>query len=149
MCCRAAWGGIKDPQMNEEGRMRTMKYGLMAVLTMGLLAGLTLFRAADDKPKYTIEEIMGKAHKGSKTKPSLFKQVVDGKANNDQKKQLLEYYQELAKNKPEKGDLGDWKKRTGAMIKATKDVVADKDGARKELAKAVNCKACHELHKED
>ncbi len=38
--------------------MRTVKYFMMAVLTTGLVAGLGMFRAADDKPKYNIEEIM-------------------------------------------------------------------------------------------
>jgi hypothetical protein len=105
-----------------------------------------LFRAAEDKPRYTIEEVMEKAHKG---KPSLFKKVVDGKASADEKKQLLEYYQELAKNKPEKGDAGDWKTRTNNLVKAAKHAVEDKAGANKEVAKAANCKACHELHKPD
>jgi hypothetical protein len=128
-------------------RMRTVKYFLMAVLATGLAAGLGVFGAADDaKPKYTIEEVMEKAHQG---KPSLFKQVVSGKADADQKKQLLELYAELAKNKPEKGELADWKKRTSSMVKAAKDVVANKEGADKELAKAVNCKGCHQLHKGD
>lgn len=129
--------------------MRTLKYFGMAVLTTGLLAGLGMFRAAyDDKPKWDIEEIMEKAHKAPKGKDTLLKQVVTGKANKDQQKQLLEYYQELAKNKPEKGDQGDWKKRTGAMVNATKDVIANKEGATKELSKAANCKACHDLHRE-
>jgi hypothetical protein len=127
-------------------RMRTAKYFLMSVLTLGLAASLGMFRAADDKPKYSIEEIMEKAHKG---KPSLWKKVVDGKASKDDKQQLLEYYQELAKNKPEKGDAGDWKKRTSNLVKAAKDAVEGKAGSNKEVAKAANCKACHELHKPD
>ena len=127
--------------------MRTVKYFLMAVLATGLAAGLGVFGAAEDaKPKYTIEEVMEKAHQG---KPSLFKQVVTGKADADQKKMLLEYYEALAQNKPEKGELADWKKRTSAMVKAAKDVAADKEGATKELAKATNCKGCHQLHKGD
>ena len=125
--------------------MRTVKYFLTAVLATCLAAGLGVFGAAEDaKPKYAIEEVMEKAHQG---KPSLFKQVVSGKADAEQKKQLLELYEELAKNKPEKGELADWKKRTGAMVKAAKDVVANKEGSDKALAKAVNCKGCHELHK--
>ncbi len=126
--------------------MRTAKYFLMAVLTLGLAASLGMFRAADDKPKYTIEEIMEKAHKG---KPSLWKKVVDGKASDDEKKQLLGLYEDLAKNKPEKGSQDDWKKRTSQIVKAAKNVVADKEGATKELGKAVNCKGCHQLHKGD
>jgi hypothetical protein len=142
---RGAASNVRKQNTRDTG-MRTAKYFTMAVLTMGLLAGLGMFRAADDKPKLTIEEIMEKAHKG---KPSLFKKVVEGKADKEQKQQLLEYYQELAKNKPEKGELSDWKKRTSALVAAAKGVVADKEGANKQLAKAASCKACHELHKGD
>jgi hypothetical protein len=128
--------------------MRTMQYFLMAVMATGLAAGLGMFQAADDaKPKYDIEEIMEKAHKAPKGKLNLFQTVVKGKASEAQKKQLVEYYEELAKNKPEKGDLKDWQKRTGAMVKASKDVLSGKEGASKELAKAANCKQCHELHR--
>ncbi len=62
---------------------------------------------------------------------------------------MLAYYQDLAKNKPEKGELSDWKKRTDAMVKAAQDVVDGKPGATQELGKATNCKACHQLHKGD
>jgi hypothetical protein len=142
---RGAAPNVRNEDTRNE-RMRTVKYFLMAVLTLGLAASLGMFRAADDKPKYTIEEIMEKAHKG---KPSLLKKVVEGKASKDEKSQLLEYYQELSKNKPEKGDAGDWKKRTGSLVKVAKDVVAGKEGATKVLGKTANCKACHELHKPD
>ncbi len=126
--------------------MRTAKYFGMAVLTLGLAASLGMFQAADeDKPKYDIEEIMEKAHKPPKN--SLFVKVKSGKANEEQKKQLLELYQELAKNKPEKGDLKDWQKRTNALVKAAKDVVDGKEGATAELGKAANCGACHKVHR--
>jgi hypothetical protein len=125
--------------------MRTVKYFVLASLTLGVLGGLATYQAADsDKPKYTIEEIMGKAHEG---KNSLLKKVVGGKANADQKKELLSLYEDLAKNKPEKGSQDDWKKRTTVMVGAAKEVVANKPDAGKKLAKAVNCKGCHSLHK--
>jgi hypothetical protein len=128
--------------------MRTAKYFGMAVLTLGLAAGLGMFQAADEaKPKYDIEEIMEKAHKPPKN--SLLVQVKTGKANAEQKKQLLELYQELAKNKPEKGELKDWQKRTNALVQAAKDVVDGKEGSLTELGKAANCGACHKLHKGD
>src|SRR5581483_1678756 len=128
--------------------MRTTKYFLMAVMTMGLAASLGVFQAADeDKPKYDIEEIMEKAHKAPKGKASLFQQVAKGTASKEQQKQLLEYYQELAKNKPEKGELKDWQKRTNALIQATKDIIDGKAGAGQELFKAANCKACHQAHR--
>ena len=127
--------------------MRTTKYFMMAVLATGLMAGLGVFRAADDKPKYTIEEVMEKAHKG---KNSLFAKVKSGKANAEQKKQLLDFYEALAKNpapKSDKGSPADWKKRTNALVVAAKDVVADKEGATKELAKAAICGKCHDIYK--
>jgi hypothetical protein len=129
--------------------MRTTKYFLMSVMTMGLVAGLGVFGAADDaKPKYEIAEIMDKVHKAPKGKMSLLQLVVKGKANEEQKKQLLEYYEELAKNKPEKGDIKDWQKRTNVLIKAAKDAVNGKEGAAQELQRAANCKGCHQAHKE-
>ncbi|HEY7423635.1 MAG TPA: hypothetical protein VH682_05265 [Gemmataceae bacterium] len=128
--------------------MRTVKYFTMAVMTMGLVAGLSLFQAADEaKPKYSIEEIMEKAH--TPPKSSLLVKVKSGKASAEQKKQLLAYYEELAKNKPEKGTEADWKKRTGTLVKAAKDVTDGKEGATTQLAKAASCAACHKLHKPD
>jgi hypothetical protein len=127
--------------------MRTTKYFLTAMMTMGLVASLGVFRAAEEaKPKYDIGEIMEKAHKG---KPSLLKQVTSGKASAEQKKELLALYEELAKNKPEKGTEADWKRRTSALVKATKDVVEGKGGSTAALGKAANCKACHTEHKGD
>lgn len=130
--------------------MRTMKYFVAAMMTVGVAAGLGVFGAADDaKPKYDIEEIMQKAHKAPKGKKSLLQQVIGGKASEEQQKQLLEYYQEMAKNKPPKGSQQDWKKRNNALIAATKACIAGKAGAGKALAKASKCGDCHKVHKED
>jgi hypothetical protein len=130
--------------------MRTVKCFLTAMLALGLLAGLGVWAAFEDKPKYTIEQIMDKAHKKAEgEKASLFKKVVDGKANKEQKEELVTLYQELAKNKPPKGDLNDWKKRTNGMVAAAKDVAEGKEGSNKALAKAVKCMDCHERHKSE
>ncbi len=123
--------------------MRTTKYFLLTAVAA--LAGLGAYRAADADVK-DIETIMEKAHKG---KPSLSKQVIDGKASKEQKEELLALYIDLGKNKPPKGSEAEWKKRTEAIVAAAKDVVADKPGATKVLAKAITCKACHEAHKGD
>ena len=128
--------------------MRTVKHFVLATLTLGAMGGLAAYQAADtEKPKYDIETIMDKAHKAPEGEASLLKKVATGKANADQKKELLALYEDLAKNKPDKGGQDDWKKRTTAMVKAAKEVVDDKPGAAPKLGKAVNCKGCHELHK--
>ncbi len=126
--------------------MRTVKHFVLATLTLGALGGLATYQAADsDKPKNTIEEVMEKAHKG---KESLYKKVITNKASGDQKKELLGLYEDLAKNKPPKGSAEDWKKRTTAIVGAAKEVVEDKPDASAKLRKAVNCKGCHDQHRE-
>jgi hypothetical protein len=127
--------------------MRSVKYFALAVLTLGLAAGLGAYRAAfEDKPKYTIEEVMEKAHEGDK---SLMKKIVAGKGSKEEKEQLLEMYVALTKNKPPKGDDKSWKEKTEALVAAAKAVLADEAGADAKLKKAATCAACHKVHKGD
>jgi hypothetical protein len=126
------------------GYMRTMKYYLLAGVAVGALAGLGVYRAADAEVK-DIETIMDKAHKPQQS--SLYKQVVAGKASKEQQKELLALYTDLGKNKPPKGSAAEWKKRTDALVAATKDVIDGKPDATKALAKAASCSKCHEAHK--
>jgi hypothetical protein len=103
--------------------------------------GLVLFMDADsqggDKKKpVSIKTVMKKAMKGG-----LCGKVASGKASDDEKKQLVALFTDLAANKPPKGDEADWKTRTKALLDAAK---AD-DG--KALKKAADCKGCHSTHK--
>jgi hypothetical protein len=122
--------------------MRTV-LAFVGATVLGLLAGAGVYQAAEaKKPKYTIKQVMENAHK-----EGLLKKIVEGKADKDEKKELLEYYQALAANKPPKGELKDWKKRTKAMVAAAKAVVAGKKGAEKKLGATVVCADCHSLHR--
>jgi hypothetical protein len=89
-----------------------VRFGLAALVTVAF-AGMTVFGAADDKPKYDIETIMDKAH-GEKN-DKLLKKVLTDKASDAEKKELLELYVELGKNKPDKGSKESWKKKTDAL----------------------------------
>ena len=103
--------------------------------------------AAGGAPKYTVEEVMEKAHKGKEK--SMFSRVVGGKGSDDDKKNLVEYYEAMLANKPPKGEPADWAKRNEAILAAAKKVQTD--GDQKNLAalkNAANCKQCHDLHKE-
>jgi surface antigen len=124
--------------------MRTVVKCLCVALGTAVVgqACLILSAAEDNKPKYKIKEVMKEAHKGG-----LLKKVTSGKADKEDKEKLLEFYIALSKNKPPKGDLDDWKERTGTMVVVAKEVVEAKEGAEKKLAKTVNCGACHSLHK--
>jgi hypothetical protein len=120
----------------------TLRFAGAAVAAFAV-AGLVGFGAAEEeKPKYTIKQVMGAAHK-----EGLLKKVVSGQASDDEKKQLLELYSALGHNKPPRGDAADWKKRTDGMVAAAKDVTTGKEGAEKKLGKTVDCKGCHQLHK--
>jgi hypothetical protein len=122
-----------------------MKYFVIAALVAGI-AGLTAQSAFEEKPKNSIKDVMKKAHKAKEGDP-LCKIVVTGKGSADQKKELLSLYEDLAKNKPPKGDEASWKTKTDAIVAAAKDVVAGKDGAEKKLGDAIKCMACHEVHR--
>src|SRR5262245_45544394 len=110
-----------------------------AALAVVGVVGLSL-RA--DEPKNSIKDVMKKAHKDG-----LMKKVAGNKASDDEKKELLELYEDLSKNKPPMGDEADWKKRTEAMVKAAKGAADGDKKAAASLQKIVNCKACHDLHK--
>lgn len=114
----------------------------LATTVFAALAVTGVSRAADDKdkPKYTIKEVM-------QAQKKLQPLIVQGKATDDDKKKMLEYYEALPKNKPPKGDEESWKKLTTALVAATKDVVEKKDGAVDEFKKASNCAACHKPHR--
>jgi hypothetical protein len=120
------------------------RFGAAALLAVAF-AGLTVFGAADDKPKYDIETIMDKAH-GEKN-DKLLKKVLDGKADASEKKELLELYTELGKNKPPKGSDKSWKDKTTALVSATQEVVDGKDKGIGDLKKASACRGCHTAHK--
>lgn len=97
-----------------------------ALLGFGLLIGGN--QAGDDKPKYTISEVMKKAM-AKKDYKSM------------EKKELVELFTALSKNKPPKGDPESWKKKTTALLDAAKE------GGAEAVGKVVNCGACHTEHK--
>jgi len=99
--------------------------------------------AEDEKPKFTIKQVM----KGAHAKGKLKDKVVAGTATAEEKKQLVECYTALAANKPPKGDEASWKEKTAALLAAAKDAEAGKEGAAAALTKAANCMGCHSAHK--
>ena len=112
-----------------------------------LVAGyvcLPSFAADDEKPKYSIEDVM---KKGMNPKTGLLKKVSAGDASDEEKKTLAEMFTALGKNEPPKGDAQSWKKKTRALDKAGKALVEGDEKAPAMLKKAANCKACHSEHK--
>jgi len=115
----------------------------LTVLAIAASFALSTLRADDDeKPKFTIKEAM-KAH----AKEKLHTKVIEGKATDEEKEKLLSLYEAMGKNKPPKGDAESWKKLTDELVAAAKDAKEGKEGAGDRLKKAVDCGACHKIHK--
>jgi hypothetical protein len=97
-----------------------------------------------------IKRIMKLAHltpQNRGTRNNLDNKVLDGKATDGEKKELLKLYTALAKATPSAGKLDDWKSRTEELVGALKAVYNGEDQANQRFIKAKDCKACHELHR--
>ena len=131
-----------------------MRKLMLAVAAVGIAVGTawTFSGAAqkDDpkdkekKPKYTIKEVMKKAHA---PKDAILKKVQADKATKEEMKELLVMYQSLEMNKPPNGEEKEWKKRTKALVDAANALVKEDKDAKKVLAKAADCAKCHKAHK--
>jgi hypothetical protein len=124
--------------------------GLIALSVTGRAGG----GAGPVEPEVSINEIMVAAHvrdidgKGNRSsKRNLDTRVLSGRATEQEKTRLLELYRQLATTIPPKGSPGEWRRRTAALVEATEGVIAGRDGARRRLAEAVDCKTCHEKYR--
>lgn len=120
------------------------KLGLaLGIVALGAAATFTVAIAQDkDKPKHTIKEVMKTCMKGG-----LCKKVASGEASEEEKKQLVEMFDALAKNTPPKGEAESWKEKTTALLKAAKACAEGSAEGQDALKKAANCMECHKAHK--
>lgn len=113
----------------------------MAVLSLALFLGSNF---AQDK-KVTIKDVMKKAHAGKDN--SLLSKVANGKASEDDKKELASLYKALSENNPPKGDEKSWKKKTVELLEAANKAVKGDAAAAASLPKLANCAGCHKEFK--
>ncbi|MBN8246877.1 MAG: hypothetical protein J0L84_05470 [Verrucomicrobia bacterium] len=108
------------------------------------LTGCSTF--SNTKPALTTEQIMEEGFKG---KTSLAARLSENTASDADKQRMVYLTQQLALNKPSKGDLGSWQEKTAKMNRAAL-ALADKLPDSIELWRAASdCKACHSIHKPD
>ena len=82
-----------------------------------------------------------------RSKTSIANRAAQGQASKEEVAKLAEAYQKMLATKPPQGDAAEWKTRIEALVKATA-LLASGDAAGPETYKtAVNCKACHKVHK--
>jgi hypothetical protein len=116
---------------------------LTATLTFGALLALGV------EPQYTVKEVMKQAHKAPKGTDPTCKKAIEGKATKEEIDKLVEYYVAMSANKPPQGDEASWKEKCAKLLDAAKALQAGKPEAAAQYKSAVNCKACHSLHKPD
>jgi len=104
--------------------------------------------AADAKAD-PIEEVMKTYHKAPKGVDPVCKKAVDGKATPEELKKLVAAYKTLAAAKPPKGDDASWKEKTSKLLATAEALEKGEAGAAAKYKDAVNCKACHSVHKPD
>jgi hypothetical protein len=116
--------------------------GLAFLMLLAFTASSSGALQDKDKPKYTIKEVMAKAHKGG-----LRQKVLDGKATDAERKELVELYTSLAMNAPPKGDAKAFKEKAEQIRDLAKLVEKGDKDAVKKLEEATNCKSCHSVYK--
>lgn len=122
-----------------------MKSVFVVLSAVALLTLAAYGLQAEDKeaaPKFTSKEIMKAGFKDG-----LCKKVADGQATDAEIDQLVEFCTVLAGNKPPRGDAESWKSKTDALVAAAKACAAGEKGSGDLLTKAMNCMACHQVHK--
>lgn len=115
-----------------------------------MLAGSALvwqLNAADAKDP--IKEVMKAYHKAPKGVDPVCKKAVDGKASPDEVKKLVDGYKVMASAKPPKGDDASWKEKTTKLLAAAQALQSGAPDGAAKYKEAVNCKACHSVHKPD
>jgi hypothetical protein len=91
-----------------------------------------------------IKDAMKKYHKPD---DGIAKKIGKGEASDAEVAELLKAYEAMKSAKPAKGDAASWEAKTGAVIAALKEVQAKAPSAVADYKKAMDCKACHTVHK--
>ncbi len=115
-----------------------------AVGAFGLLQ--TAIGAEGEKDSAT-KAFMKKYHKAPQGTDTVAKKAQNGKATPEELKELVAGYKAMAKSKPPRGDEASWKEKTAKLASAAEELQAGKPDGAAHYKEAVNCKACHSVHK--
>lgn len=122
----------------------------LVVASLTLAGGVLLQPAlAADAKQDPIEQVMKLYHKAPKGTDPTCKKASEGKASADELKKLVAGYKLMAAAKPPKGDDASWKEKTTKLLAAAEALQKGEPDAAAKYKAAVNCKACHSVHKPD
>jgi len=116
----------------------------LASLAAIALAGCSTF--SNTKPAMTTEAIMEEGFKG---KTSLAARLGENTASEADKMRMVYLTQQLALNQPTKGDKASWQEKTARLNRAAVALADKLPDSIEAWRAAVDCKACHSVHKPD
>jgi uncharacterized membrane protein len=99
------------------------------------------------EPEFSISEFMNEFHKG---KNSLAAQTREGRADRDRVRVMVNQYRIMANVVPPEGSVEDWKMRINELVDSGHFVFLS--GGQESFDRynaAVDCKACHTVHRAD
>ena len=131
--------------MKKSNRMKLIT-GVASILAVSVLA--LHLQAADDKED-SMKAFMKAYHKAPKGVDPICKKALDGKATPEELKKLIAGYKEMTLAKAPKGDAASWKEKTTKLYAAAQGLEKGGPEAAAKYKAAVDCKACHSLHKPD
>lgn len=123
----------------------TTKKLIALAAVAGVMAGAWVRAASGDKSP--IKDVMQKYHKAPKGTDPVCKKASDGKASKEDIKGLVAGYKVLTTSKPPQGDAASWKEKTAKLYAAAQALEKGAPDAVAQYKAAVNCKACHSVHK--
>ena len=145
-------GGLPEIQQILMSKLRSFVLAASGMVIVATLVGCTS-SGFGGKPSKNIEEIMETGFKGKdpalKGADSVAGRIRSGTASEADLQLMVDLTRQLTRNKPPKGELASWTAKTSALHAAAKDLAAHKVGALDGWKEAVNCKACHSVHKPD
>ena len=131
--------------------MKIGKKAIAAAAAAAIIASGAVLREAraDDANEAAIKEVMKTYHKAPKGVDPVCKKAINGQASPEELKKLVLAYKTLTTTKPPKGDEASWKEKTGKLFEAAQALEKGAPDAAANYKKAVDCKACHSVHKPD
>ena len=92
----------------------------------------------------SISDVMAEFHEGE---TSIANQAKEGEAEVEDLQRMLENYQAMVDLSPPQGPPDSWKEKTTKLVEATQALIAGEEGAIESYRLAVDCKACHSVHR--
>lgn len=123
-------------------RRRLFQWSFVAATLVLATPAMSLALESEGNSRYTIKDVMITAYK-----QKLATKVIQGQANDDEKRRLLTLYEALANSSPPRGPSSSWQQKTTQLVQAAQAAIEGQSEAPLLLKKTMECGACHTKHK--